>query len=377
MKFTILKEMIIAMSMGKKAVSAAILAGSLLAMGVGVAALSEDTAAEYAQAVASIEAQAEASMEAIAQINAVDAVGAAQSKEEQIAAAREMKLVEIAEARDAARAREAEKIAARQTEEPSASPSPSETPSAEPTATASPEAGVSASPEASASPETEASKKPADNSTKGGSYPTHKNPGNHSDVYSWISVPGTLVDYPVYYSSTLDYWLTRNVDSSGTVHNPSNHLPGSIYVNGGGINSKDYSDYLTIMYGHNMKRSDNNINAGITMFGTLHYFDDAKFFNNHDTIYIDTKTQRLTYKIIACVKYTAYRVDSMYDVRSKSGRDAYWKELMSYKKNDSRNHVRDGADVSGDDKLLILSVCINDENHRYHVVGKLVNTTSL
>ncbi len=375
MKFKILKEMFIAMSMGKKAISAAILAASVLAMGVGVASVSEDTSAVYAEAVASMEAETEAAMAAVAAVNELSAVGAAQSKEEQIAAAREAKLIEVAEARDGARAKEAEKIAARKTEEPSPSPSPSETPTPEASASAAPAA--SGSPAPSASPTAEASAKPADNSVKGGSYPTHKNPGNHKDVYSWISVPGTLVDYPVYYSSTLDYWLTRNVDSSGTVHNPSNHLPGSIYVNGGGINSKDYSDYLTIMYGHNMKRSDNNINAGITMFGTLHYFDDSKFFNSHDTIYIDTDTKRLTYKIIACVKYTAYRVDSMYDVRSKSGRDAYWKELMGYKNNDSRNHVRDGASVSGDDKLLILSVCINDENHRYHVVGKLVSTTNL
>ncbi len=373
--------MFIAMSMGKKAVSAAILAASVLAMGVGVASVSEDTSALYAEAVASMEAETEAAMAAVAAANELNAVGAAQSKEAQIAAAREAKLIEVAEARDGARAKEAEKIAARKTEEPSPSPSPSETPTPEASASVDPNASASpaasGSPAPSASPTAEASAKPADNSVKGGSYPTHKNPGNHKDVYSWISVPGTLVDYPVYYSSTLDYWLTRNVDSSGTVHNPSNHLPGSIYVNGGGINSKDYSDYLTIMYGHNMKRSDNNINNGITMFGTLHYFDDSKFFNSHDTIYIDTATKRLTYKIIACVKYTAYRVDSMYDVRSTKDRDAYWKELMGYKNNDSRNHVRDGATVSGDDKLLILSVCINDENHRYHVVGKLVNTTNL
>ena len=45
-------------------------------------------------------------------------------------------------------------------------------------------------------------------------------------------------------------------------------------------NSKDFSDPVTVLYGHNMKNG--------TMFNTLHKFENKDFFKKHSKVYIYT-----------------------------------------------------------------------------------------
>ena len=66
----------------------------------------------------------------------------------------------------------------------------------------------------------------------------------NQDIYAWIVVPGTQVDYPLLQSETDNYYLDYNLDHS-------KGYPGCIYTNQ--CNRKDFSDYNTVLYGHNMK----------------------------------------------------------------------------------------------------------------------------
>ena len=79
------------------------------------------------------------------------------------------------------------------------------------------------------------------------------------DVYAWIDVPGTEISYPVLQSAEDNsYYLEHTIEGEKT-------LPGAIYSEN--YNSKDFSDYNTILYGHNMRNG--------TMFaGPLHDFED-------------------------------------------------------------------------------------------------------
>ena len=76
----------------------------------------------------------------------------------------------------------------------------------------------------------------------------------NSDIYAWIQIPGTLVDYPILQHPTDDsYYLNHTPEGvSG--------LPGSIYTES--VHPKDFSAPLTVIYGHNMRND--------TMFGSLH-----------------------------------------------------------------------------------------------------------
>lgn len=94
----------------------------------------------------------------------------------------------------------------------------------------------------------------------------------NEDIYAWIVVPGTQVDYPLLQSETDNYYLDYNLD----------HIkgyPGCIYTNQ--CNRKDFSDYNTVLYGHNMKNG--------SMFGSIHSFEDETFFDGHPYIYVYTE----------------------------------------------------------------------------------------
>lgn len=176
----------------------------------------------------------------------------------------------------------------------------------------------------------------------------------NEDIYAWITVPGTQVDYPVLQSETANYYLDYNIDHS-------KGYPGCIYTND--CNTKDFSDYITVLYGHNMKNG--------TMFGSLHDFEDEEFFDEHSEIYVYTEENRLTYEIYATVKYNNSYIPANYAVNSATGRDEFLASFEEYM-DESVAHVRDGAEVAEDDRLIVLSTCVSGQSdRRYLIVGVL------
>lgn len=115
------------------------------------------------------------------------------------------------------------------------------------------------------------------------------------DVYAWIYVPGTSVNYPILQSATDNsYYLDYNIDGT-------KGYPGCVYSEN--INSKDFSDMHTVLYGHNMHAGYTYKGLDGTMFRTLHKFEDADFFNANRYFYIYTNNQVLTYEIFAAYTY--------------------------------------------------------------------------
>lgn len=177
----------------------------------------------------------------------------------------------------------------------------------------------------------------------------------NEDIYAWITVPGTQTDYPVLQSETDNYYLDYNIDHS-------KGYPGCIYSNQ--CNAKDFSDNLTVLYGHNMKNG--------TMFGNLHSFEDETFFKENRTIYVYTPERRLTYEIYAAVKFSNAYITAFYPVDTDSGRDAFLTDIESYME-ESVSHKQEDMEIGEGDKILVLSTCVNGEaERRYLIVGKLV-----
>lgn len=177
----------------------------------------------------------------------------------------------------------------------------------------------------------------------------------NGDIYAWITVPGTQVDYPVLQSATDNYYLDRNIDHS-------QGYPGCIYTNQ--CNAKNFSDYITVLYGHNMKNG--------TMFGSIHNFEDKAFFDENDKIYVYTEEMRFTYEIYAAVKFTDVYIPSYYAVTMEQGRDGFINELVQNSDNDV-SHIREDVEWIPEDKTIVLSTCVNGEREkRYLLVGRLV-----
>lgn len=177
------------------------------------------------------------------------------------------------------------------------------------------------------------------------------------DIYAWIEIPGTDIAYPVLQKEgNDDYYLDVTVEGNSG-------LPGAIYSQAS-RNSKDFTDFNTILYGHDMKDG--------SIFGELKNYRDADFWADHSTINIYTPDQKLTYRIFAGIVYSDVLIPETFDLNSTEGRQEFLDSL--YDNTDSRSLVDKDIPVTTDSKLLTLSTCIgNESNHRYLIVGVLEN----
>lgn len=165
----------------------------------------------------------------------------------------------------------------------------------------------------------------------------------NEDIYAWINVPDTVINYPVLQHPTeLDYYLDYNIDHS-------EGYPGCIYSQY--LNSKDFSDFNTVLYGHNMK-------AG-TMFAGLHNFEDEEFFSEHPYVYIFTEEGVLVYEVYAEVHFSDVHLLANYDLGSSSGRQGFLDDVNSCDIDNA--HFRNDMDITVDDNLLTLSTCISGQ----------------
>ena len=176
----------------------------------------------------------------------------------------------------------------------------------------------------------------------------------NEDIYAWIVVPGTMIDYPVLQSETDNYYLDYNLDHS-------KGYPGCIYTNK--CNAKDFSDYNTVLYGHNMRKG--------TMFGSLHRYEDREFFDTYQEIFVYTPDRRLTYEVKEIVKFSDVYIPAQYPVEEKEGRDAFLEATLAYT-DDPVSYFKDDVEVLEEDKLITLSTCVSGERHRrYLLIGVL------
>lgn len=165
----------------------------------------------------------------------------------------------------------------------------------------------------------------------------------NEDVYAWITIPGTIIDYPILQHATDNsYYLNYNIDGT-------KGFPGCIYTEN--VNAKDFSDNNTVIYGHNLRNGK--------MFTDLHKFRDADFFYNNDTIYIYTPEKQLTYKIFASYLYDDRHLINSYDFSNKAIYGTYLSEIQSM---DSVNgNIRKDIKITGSDKIITLITCIREQ----------------
>ncbi len=178
----------------------------------------------------------------------------------------------------------------------------------------------------------------------------------NGDIYAWIYVPDTAIDYPVLQHPTDNtYYLNYNLDGS-------RGYPGCIYTED--YNKKDFSDPVTVIYGHNMKDGG--------MFAGLHKFVDNEYFDEHPYVYIYTPDGLLVYQIFAAYEYTDEHLLYTYNFWDES---VYSKYLEKVKNTRSMGAIIDDeVEVDTESRILTLSTCMaNKPNNRFLVQGVLLN----
>lgn len=177
------------------------------------------------------------------------------------------------------------------------------------------------------------------------------------DIYAWIVVPNSNVNYPVLQSSENekeDFYLMHQV-------NKASGYPGAIYSQK--RNAKDFSDRMTVLYGHNMKNG--------TMFTSLHKYEDKNFFKENPYIYIYTPNAKYVYQVFAAYNYDDRLILAYFnDFKEDDVWNTYLKSFQQLYKGNVDNAI--ASSLTSDDKILTLSTCNNVETERFLVQGILL-----
>ena len=175
------------------------------------------------------------------------------------------------------------------------------------------------------------------------------------DIYAWLYIPGTDINYPVCQSTNDVYYLTHNtqgvLDANGALYTESKY------------NTRTFQDPVTVIYGHNMRSGK--------MFGFLEEtFCRGLDGHSEAIVYMPGNIQK--YKIFAALPIGSNHL--MYG-RNYYKKDQYQSLLDDITKARILEAVRDNSTaVTTDDKILVLSTCRGGgrKNERYIVVGKLI-----
>lgn len=181
----------------------------------------------------------------------------------------------------------------------------------------------------------------------------------NEDLVAWISVPGTSVDYPVVYRED-DNFYYLDIDFEG-----NDSLYGAIYVDIG--NQKDFTDPLTVVYGHNMKDG--------SMFASLHSFEDTAFFEQNDEIKLYfSDGNMMIYQIFAAYKTGD---DNILYGKDYSDGDTFEEWIdATFSIRDMSANIRE-MDITPDDRVLLLSTCVRGEDEARYIVAGVLQENNL
>ncbi len=179
----------------------------------------------------------------------------------------------------------------------------------------------------------------------------------NKDIYAWIYIPNTGIDLPVFQASADkddNYYMYRNVKGEY-------EFKGSIYSQR--LNKKDFSDPVTVLYGHHMLDD--------SMFSNLHYFMDKQFFRENEYFYIYTPGHILTYHIVSAHEYDERHILNSFDFKQERAFRDYLDYIMAPRTMVA--YVRESVVLTTEDRIVTLSTCTEGGSARYLVQGVLIS----
>jgi len=173
----------------------------------------------------------------------------------------------------------------------------------------------------------------------------------NEEVFAWLTVYGTNIDYPV--TQGPDNMKYVNTSAEGLYS-----LSGAIFLDW--YNSKDFSDFNNIVYGHHMAKR--------VMFGEIGEFSDESMFDSHryGNLYYDEKDHGIEF--FAFLHVDAYDSTVFNSGVRESDRRGYLEGLL-----DKATYARD-IGVTVNDRIVLLSTCSSDStNGRDILVGRITD----
>lgn len=176
------------------------------------------------------------------------------------------------------------------------------------------------------------------------------------DIFAWLYVPGTEIDYPLLQSSVSDdYYKSHTADGNeGATGALFTEMP----------NMMDMCDFNTIIHGKDMEESD--------LFAGLHEFESPDFFEENQIFYIYLPDNILTYEIFAAYYDLSSDILRRYDFTTFQGCQEHLQQIYGLR--DMNKNLREGwEDLTPYHFLVTLNGSIReDEDKQYVVIGVLI-----
>ncbi len=154
------------------------------------------------------------------------------------------------------------------------------------------------------------------------------------DIYAWIKVPGTVIDYPIVQSGTDNsYYLNHSVEHD-------ENKAGAIFTED--YNTKTFEDPNTVIYGHGM--------ANGSMFDGLHQYMDRDFFDQNKEVIIYMPDKILHYQIFAAYLYDNRHLLQSFNFDNKDIYQAYLDMVFGIR--DMKSNIDTAASVTADAYLF-------------------------
>ena len=172
------------------------------------------------------------------------------------------------------------------------------------------------------------------------------------DVFAWLTVYGTHIDYPVVQGTNNMKYINTNAEGQYS-------LSGAIFLDM--KSSKDFTDFSSILYGHHMEKQ--------TMFGEIGTFVQHVYFDEHKhgMLYFNGREHGLEF--FAFVHANAYdKAVFRVAIEGREAQQEYLDMLL-----DMAQHTRD-LGVTIDDRIVLLTTCsAATTNGRDILVGRITD----
>ena len=171
----------------------------------------------------------------------------------------------------------------------------------------------------------------------------------NNDTVAWIYDPGMVINYPIVQAEDNNYYLRRNL-------NGEKSRGGTLFIDY--RNKADFSDWNTIIYGHNMKSG--------TMFASLLDYCTKGYYEEHPVMYLYVPGK--CYKVELILAYTTDVNDAIFQL-STSREEQEAALERAYRLSNFESNIR----PSENDKLVSFVTCSYAyDDARYVVIGRLV-----
>ena len=162
----------------------------------------------------------------------------------------------------------------------------------------------------------------------------------NAETLGWILIPGSTISYPVMHGQDNSYYLSY-------AWNKTRSFVGSIFLDY--RNSGDWSDFNSIVYGHNMRDG--------SMFSTLKSYEDPAFWQRCPLIYIaDGQTIR-RYHIFAAYEVSVEGLTYSREFGGEQEKQAFIDYCLAQSAYDT------GVVPTPEDSILTLSTCTGRGNN--------------